>query len=406
MKSRKPQDAKKSWRVEFDALGSKSITLLFLISFFLSAAFPAFCGENCAPAGKRGLDVMQVNLYVGTGIDRVVALDPTDPGYVINLITTVTGIFYEAVASQPSVRLQGVADQIAERMPDLVSVEEGSLFRLQSPGDLIYGGSTPATNVVFDYLQILTNALAVRGVHYSVVAVSYNFDAEMPMFNMQTGTIDDVRLTDRTAILARTDLPPGQFRVSNPQGGNFNHVVVTSAGLPLLYGWCAVDVFTRGENIRYVCAHLNQETAPEIQALQAQELLTGPANVRAPVLIVGDFNSDSLGRDGSFAYHLFGDAGFHDAWATLHQYNPAGGLTWGHDEFLADPNVAFDRRIDLVFYKGADLIPTDADVVDMALGRTTPPLWASDHAAVTGEFLLNRGPVSREAEFADDHHRR
>jgi endonuclease/exonuclease/phosphatase family metal-dependent hydrolase len=366
----------------------QGMVCVLLMAGLLASAAPARAQEN-GIGGKRSVDVMQVNLYVGGDLHRAVALDPTDPNYVSNLIVAVTGIYYEIVASQPPVRIQDVAERIAARMPDLVCVEEASLVRLQSPGDLAYGGSTPATNVVFDYLQTLTDAMAAQGVHYTVAAVTYGFDAEMPMFNLQTGTIDDARLTDREAILVRTDLPPGQFRAANPQGGNFSNVVVTPTGLPLWYGWCSVDVFVRGQNFRYICAHLTEETAPEIQVLEAQELLAGPANVDLPVMIVGDFNADPFGRDGSIAYGLFPEAGFSDTWAVLHPNIPADGLTWGHDEFLANPAVSFNRRIDLVFYKGAGFIPAQTDVVDMELDRTQPPLWASDHAALSAEFQIH-----------------
>ena len=365
----------------------RGLLAALLLAGLLTSVAPAQA-EVTGVGGKRGVDVMQINLCVGGNLHRAVALDPTDPNYVSNLIVAVTGIYYQIVDSQPQVLIEGVAEQIAARMPELVSIEEASLIRLQSPGDLAYGGRSPATNVVYDYLQILTDALAAQGVHYTVAAVTYGFDAEMPMFNLQTGTIDDARLTDREVILVRADLPPGQFRATNPQGGNFNNVVVTPTGLPLWYGWCSVDVFVRGQNFRYICAHLTEETAPEIQVLEAQELLAGPANVELPVMIVGDFNADPFGRDGSIAYGLFPAAGFNDAWAALHPNIPAEGLTWGHDEFLANPAMPFDRRIDLVFYKGAGFVPTQADVVDMELGRTQPPLWASDHASVSASFQL------------------
>ncbi len=386
----KYQDANNStWRVLPRAPNGMRHGLLgaLLLAGLLMAAAPVQAQET-GIGGKRSVDVMQVNLYVGGGLQRAVALNPTDPGYASNLVVAVTGIFYEIVASQPPVRLHAVADQIAARMPDLVSVEEASLLRLQSPGDLLYGGTSPATNVVFDYLQTLVDALNARGAHYAVAAVTCGFDAEMPMLNLQTYTIDDARLTDREAILVRTDLPPGQFRVTNPQGDNFSNVVVTPTGLPLLYGWCSVDVFIRGENFRYICAHLTEETAPEIQVLEAQELLDGPANVNLPVIMVGDFNADPYGRDGSIAYDLFPAAGFSDAWAVLHPDDLTGGLTWGHDEYLANPFVQFNRRIDLVFYRGAGFGPTQANVVDMGLDRTQPPLWASDHAAISAQFRL------------------
>ena len=361
---------------------------VLLMASLLVSAVPAQAGVT-GVGGKRSVDVMQVNLYVGGGLQRAVALDPSDPNYYSKLVAAVTGIYYESLASQPPLRVQAVADQIAARMPDLVSVEEASLIRNQSPGDLAYGGTIPATNIVFDYLQILTNALAAQGVHYAVAAVTEGFDAEMPMLNLQTGALDDARLTDRTAILVRTDLPPGQFRVANPQGANFNNVVVTATGLPLLYGWCSVDVSIRGRDFRYIGVHLTEETAPQIQALEAQELLDGPANVNAPVLIVGDFNADPYGRDGSIAYDLFPAAGFSDAWADLHPDDLTGGLTWGHDEYLANPTLPFNRRIDLMFYRGNGFVPVESEVADLWLGRTQSPLWATDHATVGTRFQLH-----------------
>ena len=400
----------KSRRGLFRAPQRKSATLLLLLGATLAMATLAYAGQPSGPGGnrgvgvmrgerpgrdardharlsdKRGVDVMQVNLYIGGGIDRVMALDPADSNYFANLIGAVTGIYYEIVLSQPAVRLQGVADQIAAEMPDLVSVEEASLIRVQSPGDLLVGGTSPATDVVFDYLQMLTNALAARGAQYAIVSTADEIDVEMPMANPQGDGFDDVRLTDREAILARTDLPPGQLRVMHPQSGNFGNVIQLPTGLTVTRGWCSVDVSMRGENFRYICPHLEQETVPGLQYLQALELLAGPANTRMPVLIVGDFNSDPFGRDGSFAYGLFPKAGFRDAWAAVHPRHLAGGLTWGHDELLADPSVPFDRRIDLVFYKGGDFIPQSADVLDLWLGRDTAPLWASDHAAVSAEF--------------------
>ncbi len=378
---------KRIWRLLFGAPRSGLAAAPILIAAVLALAVPAQSGQVSGPGGKRGVDVMQVNPYIGGGIDRVMALNPADKDYPTKLVATVTGIYYEIVLSQPEVRLQGVADQIAARLPDFVSVEEASLFRVQSPGDLVLGGTQPATTVTYDYLRILTNALAVRGAHYAVVSTANETEVELPMLNLQTGGFDDVRWNDRDAILVRTDLPPGQLRVTNPQSGNFT-VELPIPGVSVERGWCSVDVFLRGAVFRYLCAHTEIESFPEIQALQVQELLNGPANITAPVMIVGDFNADPYGRDGSFAYSLFPAAGFKDAWAAVHPNNLTDGLTWGHDEFLADPEVNFDRRIDLVLYKGAGFVPQSANVLDLSLDREAAPLWASDHAAVSATFLL------------------
>lgn len=387
MKTQEPSsENKRNWRRLFGAPQRGLAVASILMAAVLALAMPARSGEP-GIGGKKGAGVMQVNLYIGGGIDRIMALDPSDPNYLAELVSTVTGIYYEIAASRPDIRLQGVADQITARMPDFVSVEEASLFCVQSPGDLVYGGTTPATNVVFDYLRLLTNALAADGAHYAVVSTANETEVELPMLNLQTGTVDDVRWLDREAILVRTDLPPGQLRVTNPQRGNFA-VELPIPGVSVKRGWCSVDVFMRGENFLYLCAHTEIEKFPQIQALQVQELLAGPANTSLPVMIVGDFNDDPWGRDGSFAYGLFPAAGFSDAWAVLHPNDPTGGLTWGHDEFLADPTNPFDRRIDLVFYRGAGFVPQSAVVLDLWLDRTTAPLWASDHAALSAEFRI------------------
>ena len=365
-------------------------TAVLLLGFAIAVSLT--CTVSAGPAGvggKRDVDVMTANLYVGGDIGLVLAINPADTNYLEELVGAVTGVYYEILASAPSARLQTVANQIAWRMPDIVAVEEASLIRVQSPGDLVYGGTTPATNVVYDYLQILVADLKTLGAHYKVASTANEIDVELPMMNLQTGSFDDVRLTDREAILVRTDLPPGQLRISHPQSGNFKNVIpIPSLGLSVKRGWCSVDVSIRGRDFRCLCTHLEEETAPQIQALQVQELLAGPAKTSLPVILLGDFNADPLHRDGSFAYDLIPAAGFGETWAKLHPKSPAGGLTWGHDEFLADPATAFDRRIDLVFYRGKGILPVDADVIDMTTGLKSSPLWASDHAAVTAGFLL------------------
>lgn len=337
---------------------------------------------------SRGVDVMQVNLYVGADLAPVAALDPTDTNYLNNLIFTVTDTYNEIVNSDSETRLRGTARQISKDKPDLVSLQEVSLIQIQSPGDLLFGGDTSATNVVYDYLQILMDQLKKQGVTYTVVSVQNGMDIELPMFNSQTGTFDDVRLTDRVAILNRGDTPHSWYYSDNPQGGNFTNVVVTAAGLPLVYGWCSIDMHIRNRDFRYICAHLCEETYPEMQVLQAQELLNGPADTNMSVMMVGDFNTDPLQRDGSVAYSTFMDGGFTDAWTQLHKGNPGGLLTWGHDELLADRKVKFDRRIDLVLYRGSMFKPGVSKVKLLQLNGSKSPLWATDHAAVETDFWL------------------
>src|SRR6516165_2845553 len=97
----------------------------FLVLKRIFASWPVVCvlllsltlpapSQRAESGGKPSLDVMTVNLYVGGDIGRVMLLNPADTNYVEELIGTVTGVYYEIVASAPPVRIQMVANEIAE----------------------------------------------------------------------------------------------------------------------------------------------------------------------------------------------------------------------------------------------------------------------------------------------------
>jgi endonuclease/exonuclease/phosphatase family metal-dependent hydrolase len=366
----------------------RTFVALVFLGITITPITPALAGQLDV-GGKRSFSTFTQNAYVGAQIGRVLILDPSDPDYFQQLVGAVTTTYYELLASLPEARMAGIAERIVSRTPDLVALQEVSLVRKQSPGDLVSGDpeQIPATEVVADFLQILLDELAARGAHYAVVATTTEMDVEMPMVNLDTGEFDDVRLTDREVILARTDLPPGYLQVSNPQSGNFsNHIVIPSIDLPVLRGWCSVDVFDRGRKFRYVNTHLEEETQPVLQWLQALELLQGPANTSLPVVLAGDLNSDGNHANGTVAYDTLLDAGFSDPWTALYPGDP--GLTWGHDPLLADPTWPLVWRIDFALFRGNQFLPQGALVVDDSLDRAMPPFWPSDHAGVAVKFLL------------------
>jgi endonuclease/exonuclease/phosphatase family metal-dependent hydrolase len=186
-------------------------------------------------------------------------------------------------------RAEALAEQIVRRGPDVVALQEVSLIRRQSPGDLIVRGTTPATDIELDYLAILLSALERHGGHYAVASQVQDTDVEVPLF---TGaSFDDVRLTDRDVILVRSDLPPGQLRISNPQAKNFTAALPLPIGGNAIRGWCSIDVQTRGRSFRFITAHLEDilpPGLPNIQLAQAYELLIDPANTTMPVVLAGD----------------------------------------------------------------------------------------------------------------------
>jgi hypothetical protein len=361
------------------------VLALFSATWMQSA--PAFGGSSkqVTPPGARDITVFQQNLYVGTEFTPLLTLDPTDPNFVPDLLRAVAQVYQTLVASDFPHRAQALAREITAAQPDLVALQEVSLLRTQIPGDILTGGSTPATDVQLDYLAILLANLNQQGGHYAMVAIVTNLDMELPMPTTDPTVFADVRLTDHDVILARTDLPPGHLRLNHPQAGNFQAALpLTSLGAGILRGWCAVDVSTRGRTFRFINAHLEENTSPVIQAAQAQELLAGPVQTPLPVILVGDLNSDANGNDGTTTYSLLTQT-FTDTWSVVHPGDP--GLTWGHDPLLADPTVEFVWRLDLVLFRGSQFQPLGMWRMSPQF-QGVPPLWPSDHAGVIAHLRI------------------
>lgn len=360
-----------------------------LLCLFMSAvlALPVL-GAPLDVGGKKAFKVYQANAYVGALIEAPLALDPSDPNYLQLLLQTVTEVYGQIIASDPPARMAGLAEEIAAQRPDVAGLEELYTIELAPDVDQAPGSFT----VLYDYLQLLTQALAAKGAHYNVVVVSKEADIALPLvMSLQPFTLGWGRIIDHEAILVRADLPPGYLQVSNPQTGRFSiypEVALGTNVLSIYRGWCSVDVFTRGERFRVVCSHPQDESTPEIQAAEVQELLAGLANVQMPVMIIGDLNSDPLNRNGTDSYPQFAAAGFKDSWAVLHPNDLAGGLTWGHEDTLSVPADPFEYRLDYVFYRGGQFIPTSLTILDPRISATQPPFWSSDHAAITVTFLL------------------
>jgi endonuclease/exonuclease/phosphatase family metal-dependent hydrolase len=368
---------------------SRTVVALIAIVFTLNTAAWA---QGPQIGGKRGVDVATFNLYVGAEFDQVLALNPSDPEFFPKLVAGVAAIHGQILQSDFPSRADALAEQIVMRLPDLIALQEVSLIRRQSPGDLVVGGTVPATEAELDYLAILLAAIERRGGHYAVASTVQDTDVEVPLFTGEG--FDDVRLTDRDVILVRTDLPPGHLRISNPQGKNFGVALPLPIGGFAYRGWCSIDVETRGRSFRFINAHL--ETAlppglPNIQLAQAFELMTDPAATTLPVILAGDFNSDAYGYYSPETYALLtgqqpGQGNFTDAWSVAQPQSL--GFTWGHDPLLMDATIPLSLRLDLVLYRGPNLVATDAEVVDPLLGPAAPR-WFSDHGGVAVSIAIH-----------------
>lgn len=273
------------------------------------------------------------------------------------------------LASDPAARAQAWADEIAAARPDVVGLQEAMLIRTGSFLD-----PAPATTVAFDFVELLLDALAERGLTYAAAATIENLDAEAPVFLLPAPF--DARVTDRDVLLVRAGRRTGNLKVLGTAAGNFLTMVPPVSGFVVKRGWTAADVKLHGRTVRIVNTHL-EAFSPLVAAGQALELLAGVAGAPGPTILLGDFNAEP----GDPAYGVLAAAGYVDVW-TLVGEGP--GLTCCHDDLTT--SIPYDERIDLVLVRGG-ITPLSAHVIGDVPG-TSFPFFPSDHAGVVATLEL------------------
>jgi endonuclease/exonuclease/phosphatase family metal-dependent hydrolase len=322
------------------------------------------------------LTFMTRNLYVGSSFSHI--QNAADP---IAFIQGATQIWANARATNFPRRAEALADEIAAEKPDLIGLQEVSLFRTQVPRD----PTTPATTVAFDYLQILLDALAKRALSYRVATSLTGFDAEAPVFGGPTELID-VRLTDRDVVLVRSDVPGLQVTAAESHHYNAGVVLTTPVGpIPSPRGVNRVDVRFGNREFRMINTHLEPDVRA-IQEAQARELVAGPLATGRTVIALGDFNSAADGST-TATYGILRDAGMVDAWNAVKA--PPPGFTCCQAELLDNLVSLLDERIDLILTRGAAKTKSAVIVGDQPSDRVDG-LWPSDHAGVVATIRLDK----------------
>ena len=336
----------------------------------LSTNFVLLWPNSVNADADRVVTVMTRNVYHGIDAEIQAIFTATNFADLLQRVAVAYQGYFDRDFPQ---RAKALAAEIEAKRPHLIGLQEAVLVRTQTPPS----PTTPATNVALDFVQILLDELASRGLRYEVVVQAANSDHELPSL------IGDIRQTDREVILARADLP--EFKVSNAQGGVFatNCTLPTSllGNVTFLRGWVAVDVKLRGKSFRFINTHLDaacQPFAPAIQQAQAAELVAGPAATKLPVVLVGDLNSPHNVPGNTYS-NLIG-AGFLDAAAQAGIGNVP---TCCQAPDLLNAASELDHRSDYILTRGG-FSALSADIVgDAPADRTTPSgFWPSDHAGV------------------------
>jgi endonuclease/exonuclease/phosphatase family metal-dependent hydrolase len=155
--------------------------------------------------------------------------------------------------SDPAGRAERWAEEIADARPDVVGLQEAALFRT---GPLL--DPAPATTVAFDFVKLLVDALAERGLTYVPVATAQNLDAEAPV---GPPYFFDARVTDRDVLLVRAEPETGRVSVLDAQAGNYA-LALPVGPFTVKRGWAAADVKLHGRTVRLVDTHLESFAEP------------------------------------------------------------------------------------------------------------------------------------------------
>ncbi len=330
------------------------------------------------PIHDKKLTVITYNIYQGSRLQDV--FGSTTPSELVKAVATDFG---HVVANNFAERAQAIASEIASTSPDLIGLQEVSLWQT-TPAAMSTCPDSFA--ITLDYLNILLHALSSRGLGYTVVVKGNNYDVQSP--GLFSCGLMDVRLTDRNAILVRTsDLNRGDISISNVQSQNYQNnssFLFFGKKFTFLTGWESVDVNTHGDIVRFISTHMDSASR-NIRTLQARELTAGPMNTNLPVILSGDLNTVNTGS--SFA--VFASAGFRDSWQqanpgfTCCQVNQSGAIV----DIINNPTSFLNQRVDYVLIRGSVQAKSAVLVGADPSSRTASGLWPSNHAGLVATII-------------------
>lgn len=363
------------------------------------AALAILGAANARADNPRSVTVMTQNIYQGTEFRNVQNLVATNPHPTLfQALSATTADYFTYLATRFNDRARQMAAEIAQAQPALVGLQEVATWH-KGPLNLAHPFSLP-TPVNEDFLQELLAALAADGAQYApVVTHDNNFTLAFPAITPDG--LRNVGMVESGVILARTDLPTSELKLSNPQSGTYQArlpFIPNSLdpdpphGVQFTNSWQAVDAKVRGKTFRFITTHLQFTSDGGVSGPQAQELLDGPANTTLPVIVTGDMNSGP--QSSPPAYNTFVSGGLTDTWSAAGLGPPP--LTCCHlapNDRATDPNATYTEDDDHVFTRGG-LSVFDEHLVGNTAPNPAPTsfIWPSDHAGVVATIGIDPLP--------------
>jgi endonuclease/exonuclease/phosphatase family metal-dependent hydrolase len=388
---------------EESILGTRSSTsrgrLAIAAALTLTAVLALALAPGLATAKKghakgQEITVMTRNLYLGADLSP--ALSSTGPD---SFVDANGAVVRQVQATNFPLRAKALAKEILKNKPNLVGLQEVAEWRTSPEGQKSFvpamGGSKTATIVQYDFLKSLLDQLNKHGNLYRAAKVNQEFDFEAPADEDPTGPTGingatrNWRLTMRDVILARKGT-----KTSKASGGHFKNLLVeTVSGIQIQVtrGWAELNAQVGdGTKFHFVDSHLeafdDPSQVPSIRAQQASQLVgpNGPARSKLPVILVGDFNSDTkteVQPGDSQAYKVLRKAGFVERSTS----KPLSCCI--SDPLLVGGSVAdFNHKVDHILTD----VPKRVKLVrSKVVGRAkSHGLWPSDHAGLVSVLKL------------------
>ncbi len=318
----------------------------------------------------RDLVVYSQNVYVGTDVDAVLASPPAE---LQDRLFAALGTF---LATNWPERADAMAAEIQRTAPDVIALNE--ITTLDVSGLEPY---FPDTHMAF--LPVFQAALVARQLDYVVAGLIADTDA-----NLNLGG-PALRLQDFDVVLVRRGLVFSDVRSGN-YAARFTADLGLAGSFEVKRGWVAFTASTGARSVRFVTTHFEpRETALELQAAQAAELLSILDQSGDPVILAGDLNTDPNEPSAMSPYHQLLAAGFLDSWLERNGPKTGTGVTCCQDADLRNPASLLFKRIDFVMVRPerhgnrTTLHPLSFAIFGDELSeRTVNGLWPSDHAGL------------------------
>jgi endonuclease/exonuclease/phosphatase family metal-dependent hydrolase len=361
----------------------------------LASVAIAGLAASTASADRRAVTVMTQNLYQGTEFAHFAALAGTTPSFEEALAATTADYATYQATNFPE-RAKLIAAEVAQNQPDLIGLQEVATWH-KGPFDFAHPFALPKP-VSEDFTQELVSALAGDGQHYAVVSRhDNNFTLAFPVLIPPSfSCCISVGMVESGEILARTDLPPGQLKLSDPKSGTYGariptipNPLVPSEPFIFTNSWQSIDVKIRGKDFRFITTHLDA-LAPGglVSGPQAKELLAGPTNTSLPVIVTGDMNSGLTFAPA--AYDTLVEGGLTDTWTEAGLGAPP--LTCCHlgpNDLVNEPTATYSDDLDHVFTRGQFPVLNEHLVGNTPASPLPEPfIWPSDHAGMVATLRI------------------